>query len=239
MKEQPMSLTYTAQRGAFFSVIATFGFLIFVEVGAYCLLILLLVHNVLLKIGLLGVMLALVLFVLYRLLPALWTKHQLTETQLVLHYGLLLHVAIPRKNIGSVQPVHERLSMFQTVQADYQANKRRIVACFSEEGQVLLTLDQPVSVKMGRKINMTKTFLINVDKRDEFLDALGFAISRDGGGRVVGRGPLWSSVSKDNGNMQSVLGNDGRQQGSPPHLPASPRPYWTRDTDTRSDTSLR
>lgn len=170
MKESATPFTYTAQRSAYLGAISPFIFLTLIEGGAYVLIITLVVQNILLKFVLLGALIGLVLFMLFgRLLPPIWTKHWLTKTHLYLHYGLTLKVAIPRTELVAAQPVRERLMMVQPLQAQYEANKHRIVAAFSEQGQVLLHLDKPHTYKMGRSTVSVEKILINVDDRDRFL----------------------------------------------------------------------
>ncbi len=145
--------------------------MLIVEGVAALLLIAFLVHPILLKSILLVTPVALYLYFFMILLAPLWTKHQLTPTQLTLHYGTKLHVAIPRMAIRAVESVHERLTMLQPMAARYDANRRRISAAFSDEGQVLLHLREPLSLKVGRIAQPTESILINVDARDEFLQA--------------------------------------------------------------------
>lgn len=99
-------------------------------------------------------------------------KHHLTDTHLRLHYSLSLNVAIPRNTISNVQAIHKSPSRIQAISAHYEAKDQRIVACFSNQGMVLLTLSQPLALKLGSQVRTTTNILLNVDQRDELLDAL-------------------------------------------------------------------
>ncbi len=170
-----MNYPYTAQRGTFLSVLSTLGFLILVEGGVCVLLIVLLIHNLLMQCLLLAAMVAFVGYFFIRFLSVLYTQHQLTATQLHLHYGFAFQTVIPRTAISSAQPVHEHLTMFQPLQPEYQADKRRAVLCFSGQGQVLLQLHAPVHIKFGRTLHPVEKLLINVDDHNEFIGALGLS----------------------------------------------------------------
>lgn len=171
-----MNYPYTAQRGTFLSVLSTLGFLILVEGGVCVVLIVLLIHNVLIQCLFLAAMVAFVGYFFIRFLSVLRTQHQLTATQLHLHYGFAFQAVIPRTALGSVQSVHERLTMFQPLQPEYQADKCRAVLCFSEQGQLLLQLNTPVQIKFGRTLHSVEKLLINVDDPNEFIGALGLSV---------------------------------------------------------------
>lgn len=170
MKEASKTFPYTAQRGSYISMICAFLFIMFVEGGVIALLIARFVQNDLIKLAVLSMFVLLYLFISSKLLAPLWTRHHLTETSLQLHYGLDFKAPVPRGAIIAAQRVRERLVM---PVMRYEADKRRIVAAFSEQGQVLLLLDQPYPFRaglFGRKL--ANELLINVDQRDEFLAAL-------------------------------------------------------------------
>jgi hypothetical protein len=131
------------------------------------------VHTNVLKLFLLALVAALYFLLIGLWLLPLWTKHRLTETHLSLHYGLALKVNIPRSAIIAVQPVREQLTMLEPLMARYDAKKGRIVAAAADQGQVLLHLDKPHALKVGRSTVLADTLLINVDTRNEFLAALG------------------------------------------------------------------
>ena len=171
MQETTKTFSYTAQRSSYLTIIGTFGFMIVLESCVTLLMISIFVHNVPLKFALSGAFICFVLYLFGRLLAPLWTKHRLTTTHLQLHYGSTFDASIPRDCIASAQPAREKVTAFESGSARFDAKKQRIVACFSEQGQVLLHLKQPLSFKIGRKIYTTSTLLVNVDQRDLFLAA--------------------------------------------------------------------
>jgi hypothetical protein len=78
------------------------------------LLIVLLVHTLLWKLAVPGVLSLLLGFmVLGMLLAPLWTRHQRSHDTLYLRCGRSSRVAIPRMMIRATQPVDERLSPLQ------------------------------------------------------------------------------------------------------------------------------
>lgn len=175
MQEITRDFPYTAQRKTYLIDMLGPGLMLLVEGVVFLLLIVFLVQPTLLKSLLLAIFVACYLcFAMIPLAP-LWTKHQLTPTQLVLHYGRSLHVTIPRTAIRAAEPVHERLTMLQPMSARYVTASRRINAAFSDQGQVLLHLREPLPLKVGRATRPTESILMNVDARDEFLQA--FAVS--------------------------------------------------------------
>src|SRR5262249_5792091 len=136
MREITRNFPYTAHRNTYLTSVIGFGLMLLVEGVAILLLIAFLVHPILLRSLLLVALVALYFYFFMVLLAPLWTKHQLTSTQLRLHYGRKLHVIIPRTAIRAVEPAHERLTMLQPMSARYDASSRRISAAFSDEGQV-------------------------------------------------------------------------------------------------------
>ena len=98
----------------------------------------------------------------------MWTKHRLNEASLQLHYGLEFKAEISRNTIITARQVRERVAL---PLARYEAEKERIFAAFSDQGQVLLVLDQPYPFRVGLfgSSKFANQLLINVDQRDEFL----------------------------------------------------------------------
>jgi hypothetical protein len=130
------------------------------------------------KLILIGLIVALFLFVLVKIFSELWTHHSLTETDLKLRYGLDLATTIPRTAIAEAIPFSEtaRNAKKRTIMdmgVRYEADDDRLVATFSKKGQVLLILNDKQSFRFGltRKVQTNK-LLINVDAREEFLAAL-------------------------------------------------------------------
>ena len=169
MKEPTKIYTYTAQRGVYITSVCTLSFLFLTDIGLLLILILLFIHNDVLKFVLLGGVASLYGLLIAILLAPLWTAHRLTENYLYLHYGLALNVRIPRTAIISAQPVRERLTMLEPLLVRNDAAKSRVVAALADQGQVVLHLNKPHPLKVGRSTVLTDTLLINVDARDEFL----------------------------------------------------------------------
>lgn len=173
MQDAHRTFSYTARRNAFLTVVGTFGFAVLLECAVYVLIIALAVHNLPLKLVLLGGFAGVTLWLIFGVLLApLWTKHELSATQLTLRYGRRWRAVIPRAAILSVTPVHEQLTPFQTAGVQYAARQQRITACFSQQGQLLLRLREPLSLKVGRNARPTRTILFNVDEPEAFLQAL-------------------------------------------------------------------
>lgn len=57
----------------------------------------------------------------------------------------------------------------------YDAAKQRLSLVFSERGQVLLRLKQPLAIRLRLHSHLTTQIIINLDDREAFLTALGFA----------------------------------------------------------------
>lgn len=170
-KDVPQLFSYTSRRDAFQGIIGVFSFLLLLETLVFALIIFI-IHNDIVRFLLICGWLGLSLYTLFGfLLAPLRTKHQLTDTQFVVHYGLD-KLVIPRNAIVAAQPLHEKLELFQNVRAQNQKNKQRIVACFSEHGQVLLQLDQLHTFKVDNVSQPVARILVNVDDRDGLLRAL-------------------------------------------------------------------
>src|SRR2546429_1996813 len=168
MKEASKTFTYTAQRTSYISTVCALLFIMVAEVGLIIFLIAKFIQNELIKFGLIFALVALFLNIGSRLLAPLWTKHRLNEASLQLHYGLEFKAEISRNTIITARQVRERVAL---PLARYEAEKERIFAAFSDQGQVLLVLDQsyPFRVGLFGSSKLANQLLINVDQRDEFL----------------------------------------------------------------------
>jgi len=169
--ESSKKFTYTAQRGGYVSIISTLLFLMVIEGGVIVLLIAIFVSNEFIKIGLLSVVVFFDIFVASALLAPVWTSHHVDAKNLRLRYGFHFKADIPRSAIMAAEPVQEKVGMIPSVR--YEVEKQRVVAAFSEKGQVLLRLDRAYPLRVGffGRRNADE-ILINVDKRDEFLGVL-------------------------------------------------------------------
>jgi len=173
MKNVSRAFSYTALRGSYISIVSALLFIVMVEGGVIALLIARLMPNELIKLVLLCLLAALYLFISSKLLAPLWTKHRLNARSLELHYGFDFKADVPRNTIIAAQQVRERVAL---PVARYEAEKKRLVAAFSEQGQVLLRLDQPYPFRMGFfSRTLANQILINVDQREEFLAVLNLA----------------------------------------------------------------
>ena len=175
MQETVKQFSYTAKRNSYVNIAGVFIFLFLVEGGAIELLVALLVPLLWLKTVLLLLTVGLHLYLCLMLLFPFWTKHSLTEKQLHLHYGFALNAYIPLTAIGSVQAVNEGVSQMQRIGAQYDVAKQRITVCFSDRGMLLLTLYSPLMLNVGFLKRITTSILLNVDQRNEFLDAFATA----------------------------------------------------------------
>lgn len=172
MQEAVKTFQYTAQRGAYLSLVGVFIFICIVEGGATVLLEALLVHLLWLKLTILILTIVSYPYVLIVMLAPLWTRHRLTGTHLQLRYALSLHVNIPLDEISDAQAMRKVVSRIQPFSASYEAKRQRIVACFSDKNLVLLTLAHPMNLKVGWRKRQTTNILLNLDQRDNFLDTL-------------------------------------------------------------------
>jgi ABC-2 type transport system ATP-binding protein len=173
MKNVSRAFSYTALRGSYISIVSALLFIVMVEGGVIALLIARLIPNELIKLVLSCLLAALYLFISSKLLAPLWTKHRLDARSLELHYGFDFKADVPRNTIIAAQQVRERVAL---PVARYEAEKKRLVAAFSEQGQVLLRLDQPYPFRMGFfSRTLANQILINVDQREEFLAVLNLA----------------------------------------------------------------
>ncbi len=172
MNSSIQTFSYTAKRTSYLTTAGALLFLVGIESSVVALLALVLIHLVLLKLALLLALICFLAFIITRLLAPLSTRHQLSNTQLSLHYGATFKAEIPRNDVIDAQAVREQLTIFQPMTAQYDAKKQRIIAAFSEQGQVLLRLNKPHTFKVNGKVALADTLLINVDKRDEFLQTL-------------------------------------------------------------------
>ena len=71
--------------------------------------------------------------------------------------------------------MREPLPLFASLSARYDATKKQTRLTFSEQGQVLLRLREPLALQPRRPSAMTTFVLFNVDKPDTLLTALGLA----------------------------------------------------------------
>jgi ABC-type multidrug transport system ATPase subunit len=173
MQPDERSFRYDADRGLYTSVAAAWGFLLLIESGLIALLIAVLVPHLWLKLLLLALLAALNVWAIRMLRAPLNTAHRLTPEVLQLRYGDSLRADLPRSSLVTATPVRETVSSLAVLGARYDAERDRVVALFSEKGQILLTLAEPTIFQLGPFQRATaRHVLINVDERDHFLAAL-------------------------------------------------------------------
>ena len=163
--------TYTAKRKSFLTTFAAFAFSIIVETGLTTLVIAAITRNEFVRMVILFVSIGLCVLLAFMLLHPLLTKHRLTATHLELRYGSL-RLDVPRDAILSATPAHERLNPFQPFKAQVDKKRRQLLAAFSENGQVLLTLNRPLPVRIERSTSRINRILLNVDRPESFFAAL-------------------------------------------------------------------
>lgn len=176
MSEVTRRFAYTADRSIYANSLAAFAFLLLGEGAVIALLVTVIARNLSLKLALLGALALLYVLVLGKFVAILYTRHQVTGTSLRLRYGFDLHADVPHGALVGVRPVRERMGMLQPLGARFDTQRQRIVACFSEQGQILLALDQPYAFRLGLFSRAhARGLLVNVDDRDAFLAALDLA----------------------------------------------------------------
>ena len=193
MNTSVQTFSYTAQRTSYFATAGALLFLMSIESSVVALLAIVLIHVVVLKFALLFVLVCFLAFIIVRLVAPLRTQHSLTQTHLSLRYSSAFKADIARSDVIDVQAVHEQLTMFQPLAPQYEEKKHRIVISFSGQGQVLLHLNKLHMFKVDNKTHFVDTLLINVDKRDEFLQALGLSDNHEE--LVIGRDRFIASSS--------------------------------------------
>ena len=169
-KQESGIFTYTTRRGSYISTISALLFLMVGEVGLLVFLIVKFVPLALLKLGLSGALVLFFLFIVGRLLTPLWTKHRLSERELHLRFGFDFNATIQRNTILSAQAARERVVL---PAARYESEKQRVTIPFSDDGQILLKLDQPYPFRLGlTKRVFAEQILFSVDAREELLMTL-------------------------------------------------------------------
>ncbi len=175
MKNRLETFTYASQSSPYLAFAGAFTFLVLVEGGCLSVAIAALVPNDPLKWALFLCLVALYGVFLALLFAPLATHHSLDAYHLHLHYGLDLDFNLPRSSVIAAEPVREKINAAQAARASYDADSRRVRAAFSEQGQVLLHLNEPRTLRVGLSYHPVAEILINVDRREDFLKALGAA----------------------------------------------------------------
>lgn len=170
---EPLEFSYTQDKSAYLPIAILFGLLCLAEsaVLAY------------LAVNFLPApwhIVAVVVFALFQILPArvltapLFTQHQLDQEGLAIRYGITKWM-IERDWVASVEPVHQNLSGFEPLAGSFDEENNRMLACFSEQGQVMIRLKQPQMFPLGfgRRAE-SDTLLINADHAERLCDLMSF-----------------------------------------------------------------
>ncbi|GCE26761.1 hypothetical protein KDA_22450 [Dictyobacter alpinus] len=172
MDELPRNFPYTARRTTYLTIVCSFGFLLLMESGGVALVANLLITNPWLRISINLVHLGLCIFIAIAMVSVLSTRHRITPGGLQLNYGRTLHVQLPYVAIRDVQPVRDVQAGLQPLTARYDSKKQELVACFSDQGQLLLRLHTAQLLKIGHKEHLVSSILFNVDQPELFLTTL-------------------------------------------------------------------
>lgn len=172
MGDRGLSFGYTRHGGRYWSLAGVLLGLVLVEGALFGGLSLLLIRDPLTRWCAAGAALTVLIGVpLGVLLAPLVTRHRLTADELVLRYGWH-RLAVPRRLIRAATPAAEEMTPIQVLRARHDAARGRAIACFSEQGQILLALGEPLAFP-GRRHPPVDRILFNVDDRDALLEALG------------------------------------------------------------------
>lgn len=176
---EPKVFSYTANRGAFMSLVITMLGAALLEGALIGFVVFIITPDALVRAAVVGGLILLYSSLSVLTLTPLWTKHRLSATHLHLRYGLLFSADLPREAIVAARAVLEKAGALQGG-IRYDAKRRRVLAAFSERGQVVLDLDQPRRLRAGLFTQqMAEAILINLDEREEFLSALGLPAERE------------------------------------------------------------
>jgi hypothetical protein len=172
MQKQTYNFPYNAQRGTYLNTLFAFGFVFLVEAILVALLANFLIPNLIVKVTVNILHLSFCVYIFTLLISPLRTQHQLTSNHVHVHLGRRLNVQIPRDKIKEVRAVRKSASQVRQGIAYYEAKKQRIVACFSDQGMVLLLFRQPLLLRIGLRKHLVSNLLLNVDERDKFIELL-------------------------------------------------------------------
>jgi ABC-2 type transport system ATP-binding protein len=164
------AFSYATRKGQYLSMWSMFLFLTLSESILIVFLVLHFVPTVLLQTLILGLLGCFLAGMFGRLLFPLWTRYRVSATELELHYGLEVHARIPLAQFASAQPVKGKMGAIAV--SSYNTAKQRLKLAFSERGQVLLSLKQPMTLRYGLRSRAVSHILISVDDREAFLAAL-------------------------------------------------------------------
>jgi hypothetical protein len=169
--DEVKSFKYTANKDEFSGLALGFSFLIVAEAIGIELVLLFLLEGWLKWLVLL-LMLILHVYFLDWLYAPLRTTHFLTPSHLKLRYGWTLKADISREDIATATAWKKPITKGEPIMPRYVKERERLIANFSPDGQVLLTLKNPLQLKLSIQKVKVQEILINVDNRIDFLAAL-------------------------------------------------------------------
>lgn len=206
MNDRERAFKYTGHGRVYWTLAAVFLGLVLVEGALFVSLSLFLISDPVTKWSVAAALVTILIGIPLRVLFApLFTRHRLTRAGLRLHYGLH-KVVVPRELIRSAVPVSHPLEPIQVLSARSDAERGRAVACFSEYGQVLLALSQPLIFPRSilRPNPPVEEILFNVDDRDALLAEIGasgadpaVAPAEGSSGRLLGLVSIASAPAAD------------------------------------------
>ena len=176
--------TYTERKGRFLLAALPFFSLALIETAVMALVLGLFAHGSR-RIVLLAACGALLPVLAWFLSGSLRTRHRLTSTHLDLRFGPA-RVELPLAEIVAARPVRIPLSLVQPLRAEVEPRRQRLVMALSDQGQVLLTLAQPRQIAVGRTAGEVREVLLNVDRPEELLAALGLPLEAGQPGMPAG-----------------------------------------------------
>jgi ABC-type multidrug transport system ATPase subunit len=179
MKDRGIAYGYRGNGSSYWPLASVFLGLVFIEGGLFVAAALT-IGNPMVRYPVAAGLAALMMGIPLRVLLApLFTKHRLTPSELVLHYGRH-KLVIPRTLIQRAAPVQETLNGTQPLSAQIDDTRGCVIACFSERGQIMLELSEPQTYPlsvMADNLSVNR-IIFNVDERDDLLRRLGGAEAR-------------------------------------------------------------
>lgn len=183
------SFAYTARREPYLSVVLPLGFLVTVEGAVVAAVAAVKIANPWVGWGLVSAVLLLDLVLYVKLFGPLLTRHRVADGRLLLRYGVDVRATVPLALIEDGREVVEPLPVgpLTALAARFEADSGRVRMLFSDRGQLLLRLREPLPMRVGlRGAKPVREILLNVDEPERLLAAIG--ASGDGGVEAEGPG---------------------------------------------------
>lgn len=166
------SYGYRRQKSAYFSAASAFLFLIPLEVGLGAVFLFSTLPPGWTRLSILAVVVGFAAIPLVAICAPLFTSHRLGSQTLEIRYGLT-RIVVPLAWVRSASPLEMKLDVLQPLRINHQADQSRLVAAFSAEGLVCVRLSEvhDFQVWPGRKCPFIREIVLNVDRRDDFLES--------------------------------------------------------------------